>query len=158
MRRIVVGAFLASLFFASQASAADMAVKAPPPPPAAPAPSWTGFYVGGEIGGAWSDPHLSYVGNDPPAQIQVNGSADLTGQQPLFANSFKMSGVTGGLEAGYNWQVDPKWLVGIETDFNGSSLKAPATAHRLCRRLRGRTPRPYRSSRRSLGTARCAAA
>ena len=124
MRRIVAGLFAASLVLASQAFAADMAVKAPPPPPAAPAPSWTGFYVGGEIGGAWSDPHLSYVGNDPTAQaVVLSGITGFPGQQPLFANSFRMSGVTGGLEAGYNWQVDPKWLVGIETDFNGSGLK-----------------------------------
>jgi outer membrane immunogenic protein len=126
MKRIVAGIFAASLFLASQASAADMAVKAPPPPAAPPAPSWTGLYVGGEVGGAWGDPHLSYVGNDPTAQVLVNGISSITGfvgQQPLIPNSFKMSGVTGGLEAGYNWQVDPKWLVGIETDFNGSSLK-----------------------------------
>ena len=34
--------------------AADLAVKAPPPPPP-PIFSWTGFYVGGNIGGAWSN-------------------------------------------------------------------------------------------------------
>jgi outer membrane immunogenic protein len=73
MRRIVVGVFAASLFLASQAFAADMPVKAPPAPPAAPAPSWTGYYVGGEIGGAWSDPHLSYSPNDPPAAVLVYG-------------------------------------------------------------------------------------
>jgi outer membrane immunogenic protein len=139
MRRIVVGVFAASLCLASQAFAADMPVKAPPPPPAAPAPSWTGFYVGGEVGGAWGDPHLSYVGNDPAAQVQVNGGAGLTGQQPVFANSFKMSGVTGGIEAGYNWQVDPKWLLGIETDFNGSNLKGTGNSTSFLQT----TPGPY---------------
>jgi outer membrane immunogenic protein len=34
------------------AGAADLAVKAPPPPP--PMFSWTGFYVGANIGGAWT--------------------------------------------------------------------------------------------------------
>src|SRR5580693_9057570 len=34
------------------AHAADLAVKAPPPPPP-PVFSWTGFYVGANIGGAW---------------------------------------------------------------------------------------------------------
>src|SRR5262245_31938408 len=43
---------------AATASAADLAaqqpyVKAPPPPP--PVFSWTGFYVGANIGGAWSN-------------------------------------------------------------------------------------------------------
>jgi outer membrane immunogenic protein len=37
------------------AFAADMAVKAPRPQPApAPVYSWTGFYVGGNVGYAWS--------------------------------------------------------------------------------------------------------
>lgn len=34
-----------------------------------------------------------------------------------------MSGVTGGLQAGYNWQLDSKWLVGVEADLSGSSLR-----------------------------------
>jgi len=38
------------------AGAADMPVKAPPPlPPPVPVFSWTGFYVGGNIGGAWGN-------------------------------------------------------------------------------------------------------
>ncbi|HWX82136.1 MAG TPA: hypothetical protein VNZ48_00940, partial [Xanthobacteraceae bacterium] len=36
----------------STASAADMALKAPPPAPA-PIFSWTGFYIGGQVGAAW---------------------------------------------------------------------------------------------------------
>ena len=42
----------------STASAADMALKAPPPPPA-PIFSWTGFYVGAQVGGAWGHDNAS---------------------------------------------------------------------------------------------------
>ena len=35
------------------AHSADLAVKAPPPPPV-PVFSWTGFYIGANIGGAWA--------------------------------------------------------------------------------------------------------
>ena len=49
---------IASVAFAalgtSVAGAADMPVKAPPPPPP-PVFSWTGFYIGGNIGGAWAN-------------------------------------------------------------------------------------------------------
>src|SRR5262245_45915053 len=42
---------------ASQASAADLPRKAPVYTPApAPVPfSWTGFYIGGHVGGAWAN-------------------------------------------------------------------------------------------------------
>jgi outer membrane immunogenic protein len=139
MKRIVVGCFGAFLLIApqvsgsqfsgSQAFAADLPVKAPRP--AAPAPSWTGFYVGGEIGGAWADPSVSYSPNDVAADLLVNGTLGVGGQQPFPVNSFNMSGVTGGLEAGYNWQVSPKWLVGIETDFNASNLKGTVNSPSL---------------------------
>src|SRR5438552_2403237 len=43
-----------SLGAVATASAADMAVKAPPPAPIALA-NWTGFYLGGEVGGRWTE-------------------------------------------------------------------------------------------------------
>jgi hypothetical protein len=44
--------------------AADMAVKAPPPLPAL-VYSWTGFYVGANIGGGWGSGNVHYTPNDP---------------------------------------------------------------------------------------------
>src|SRR5712672_2817598 len=44
----------AAMMFGAAAQAADMPVKAPPM--AAPVMyNWTGFYIGGHIGGAWRD-------------------------------------------------------------------------------------------------------
>jgi hypothetical protein len=50
------------------AFAADMAVKAPPPPPPPPAPvySWTGWYVGGDVGYGWGDAHTDIAGSGQP--------------------------------------------------------------------------------------------
>src|SRR3974390_2642136 len=39
--------------------AADMAVKAPAPAPIPAPPGWTGFYIGGDVGGAWIN-HENY--------------------------------------------------------------------------------------------------
>src|SRR5579871_4197697 len=54
MRKYVISAAMA-LSLATPVFAADMAVKAPPAPPPMPLFSWTGFYVGANIGGAWAN-------------------------------------------------------------------------------------------------------
>jgi outer membrane immunogenic protein len=85
-----------SLVAASSAFAADLPVKAPYAP--VYAPTWTGFYAGVNVGGAWAD---------------GNGSGDL-------------SGVIGGGQLGYNWQAG-QFVFGIEGDFQGSSQKNSET-------------------------------
>jgi outer membrane immunogenic protein len=113
-------AAVAVVGFASIACAADMPVKAPPVDAPVAAYNWTGFYVGANIGGGWSNNRsVNYSPNDP------NMVADFA---PLFAlappsASIKTSGVLGGLQLGYNWQVNSNWLVGLETDFDGSGIK-----------------------------------
>jgi outer membrane immunogenic protein len=116
--------------FAGQAGAADMAAKAAPPPmPAAPVMTWTGYYIGGNIGYAW--------GNDPKTTTGValiDGSALNPGSATLHPN-----GGFSGLQSGYNWQVGPTWLVGFENDFQYSRIEGsagclPLAAHRAqCR-------------------------
>jgi outer membrane immunogenic protein len=64
--------------------------------------TWTGFYLGGNVGGAWST-------------IQNNGLGG--------GNS---SSVMGGASAGYNWQFAPFWVVGIEGDASWADLTVPA--------------------------------
>ena len=64
--RVSVRQLAASLLFPfltfSPTYAADMMAKVPSPAPAAPAANWTGFYVGGNAGGAWgSDPRVVRV-------------------------------------------------------------------------------------------------
>jgi outer membrane immunogenic protein len=108
-----------ALAIAFPARAADMPVKAPLAPLP---PSWTGFYVGAQVGGGWNDHTVNYTPNDPLAALIVNGTAGFPGQQPFAAHGLNLSGVTGGVEAGYNWQVNSAWLVGLEADFSGSGI------------------------------------
>jgi outer membrane immunogenic protein len=101
------------------ASAADLAVKAPPPPPPAPVWSWTGFYIGGHVGGYWSDESaavdtLPFPGFGTPAIV----GAGLAGFGLIpTAHNLNQSGVLGGLYLGYNWQTGP-WVFGLEGDFS----------------------------------------
>ena len=92
-RRLAV---IAAIVFAM---AADIPVKSPiakAPPPAVL--DWTGWYGGLNYGNA--------VGRT-------------RGTTPNNANTeFERAddGYTIGLQAGYNWQFDPRWVVGIEGD------------------------------------------
>jgi outer membrane immunogenic protein len=54
MKKLLTGAAVAAAIAGtSSAFAADMPVKAPPPAPAVVLYSWTGCYIGGNVGGAW---------------------------------------------------------------------------------------------------------
>jgi outer membrane immunogenic protein len=106
-----------SISLIGSATAADMAVKAPPPVSAPPAYSWSGWYIGGNIGGGWADRDFAITPNDPSA---VTFSAGFGQPAP---NSLNMSGVVGGMQLGYNWQFRSNWLLGLETDFDWSGVK-----------------------------------
>ena len=95
----------------SAASAADLALKAPPPPPVVD--EWTGGYIGLNLGGSWGRSRTSY--NDPdPAFVP-------------FATSQRMDGVLGGGQIGYNVQVMRNWLLGLEADFQGTAQRGSST-------------------------------
>lgn len=57
MKRISLAVASALLFAAPAAHAADMPLKAPPAP--APIFSWTGFYIGADVGGAWGSENVA---------------------------------------------------------------------------------------------------
>ena len=84
------------------AGAADMPVKAPPPPPP-PAFSWTGFYIGANIGGAWS-------------RNTWTDTLFLTN----FNNSNNNGAFIGGGQIGGNYQVG-NFVIGGEWDIDGVS-------------------------------------
>ena len=63
MKRFLLAAGLLAL--TGGAHAADLPVKAPPI--VAPAPSWTGWYIGVNGGGAWGTVNPSAADFGPPA-------------------------------------------------------------------------------------------
>ncbi len=115
MKKILVSA-LAFGALVAPATAADMYVKAPPP--MAPAFSWTGCYIGGDVGGAWSTQDVSNT--SPPVLFQGGVTGTING-----------SGVIGGGYAGCNFQWTPAWVIGIEGDYSGTHLGGTAVAPNL---------------------------
>ena len=114
---------LAALAFSGSVFAADLPfpVKAAPPPAPAPAYSWTGFYVGANLGGGWASRNVDYTPNDP-------GTALLLAALGSPSESFNTSGLIGGLQLGYNKQFNRNWLVGLETDIDGSGMKGSGSS------------------------------
>jgi outer membrane immunogenic protein len=108
MRRLVIALLTGStmLGLGGAAWAADLG-RPPPPPVYAPAPpppfSWTGFYLGGNLGWGWTSGDGT-LWNTFVGAIPISGDGN---------------GVLGGIQAGYNWQTGP-WVFGLETDFQGS--------------------------------------
>ena len=93
-----------------------MPIKAAPVAP--PLPSWTGFYVGGDVGGAWrAADTVTWV--DPNFLLGVPGAVP----SPLLLPTKSSSGFVGGFHAGYNWQFAPAWVLGVEGDFTWPNIR-----------------------------------
>src|SRR5438445_541925 len=114
MRKLLntTAALSALLVTSMAANAADVRARpapyAPPPPAYAPPPfSWTGFYLGGNIGGAWANRDVI----DPFLGVNF-GSGNSNG---VFI---------GGGQLGYNWQIN-YFVLGIEAEFDGAAISRP---------------------------------
>jgi len=125
MRTLIVALGLTTALVTS-AMAADLPVKAPAyKAPPIPVYSWTGFYIGVHGGGAWSRGDSR---SDPlPSPDAFNRLADVF--------SLDGSGGLAGVHAGYNWQVAPTWLLGIEADWSWTNSDASTSL--LIRALNG---------------------
>jgi outer membrane immunogenic protein len=99
----------------SIANSADMPLKAPPPPPA-PVWSWTGFYIGGNVGGVWGDVSNNWI-LGPSFTTATPGVLALTNQP------FHPSSVLGGAQLGYNYQFN-SIVAGLEADISGLHLNS----------------------------------
>jgi outer membrane immunogenic protein len=114
------------------AFAADMAVKMPvkAPPPPAPVYSWTGWYVGGNVGAIWSEAATS-VSNLAAFAPAAGGSYLFPVNYPTIAavgtNNLTNTGFLGGIQAGYNWQIS-SLVLGAEADFSGTTASGTVNA------------------------------
>jgi outer membrane immunogenic protein len=94
MKRILLGAAVI-IAFAAPALAADIPARTYTKAPAYTAPevvyNWTGFYVGGHVGGAFA------------------GNNSLLGSDARFL---------GGVQGGFDYQFAPNWVVGAEAQYS----------------------------------------
>jgi outer membrane immunogenic protein len=100
MKKILLATVALVAFGAAPALAADLAArpytKAPAYAPALPIYNWTGFYIGGHVGGAFAGDNSIGTG--------VTASSD--------------GKFLGGVQAGYDYQFAPNWVFGIEGQYS----------------------------------------
>ncbi len=107
-------ASLLALTLATGASAADLPRKSVAPAFApVPAFSWTGFYLG--VNGGYSATQFDRSAAMNPAF--VGGPPLVNATNTLGTRSIKADGFTGGVQGGYNYQIN-SFVVGLEGDFN----------------------------------------
>lgn len=109
MKKILLAGVACLAFSAGAASAADLSAKAPYPvkAPIAVVPSftWTGFYIGANVGYGW-------------------GSADTNTPfyDYIYTADVDPSGWFGGGQVGYNYQFENNVVLGVEADIEFGSL------------------------------------
>jgi outer membrane immunogenic protein len=107
MKKFLLNGVAFAMLAISPAMAADMAVKASPMAPPVSAYNWTGLYLGINGGGGW-----------------------LRDAEPVGGIANHNGGLI-GVTLGYNFYVNPSWIVGLEGDigyFSHSDHKYLGTA------------------------------
>lgn len=127
MKKLLIAAAVAVLA-STGAQAADMAAQTyTKARPMAPVSAWSGFYAGVNAGGlfensgTWNN-YAAVITNAP------NGGNTIAALQAA-TSSFKRtgSGFVGGVQAGYNFHVAPRFVLGFETDIDGSTLRTSSS-------------------------------
>jgi opacity protein-like surface antigen len=104
MQKLFLACVAAAGLLSGSALASDLPVKAPVyRAPIAPLYNWSGFYVGANLGGGWSNGSLNIPGNN------------------LYGG---LTEFIAGVQAGYNFQAG-HFLFGVEGDFDWASFRHP---------------------------------
>jgi outer membrane immunogenic protein len=110
MKKLLLGAVGLVVLSSVTAFAADLPLRAPAPVVAAF--SWTGLYLGANVGGHWGSDRITTASNPVGFPPPINTNIDA-----LSPTTLKPQGATGGFQMGYNWQIN-NFVFGLEGDAN----------------------------------------
>lgn len=105
MRSLILTSVLLTSIAGGQAAAGDMAVKARPLPVEV-AYNWSGFYVGGTVGGVWTEAN------------RFMPDLPLVGVPPTTFHAHSNDVIYGGV-AGAQYQIG-HWVLGVEGSYNAT--------------------------------------
>jgi outer membrane immunogenic protein len=134
MKLTAAVAALSIVVVGAPALAADLGLVAPvvvaPPPP--PPPSWSGLYVGLNAGWAWGGTTeartYGYSVYDW-ASGALGMPFGFSSPYVSGAASLQQDGFIGGGQIGYNYVAPAGFLLGVETDFDGSTLRGSGASN-----------------------------
>jgi outer membrane immunogenic protein len=106
--KLVVAATAFAALVSGTAVAADLSRPVMKAAPMAPVTSWTGCYIGAQVGGQWGRDHTAEY-------ITATGAFNNLNQH------FNSDGFVGGGHIGCTWQTGV-WVWGLEGDFEGASV------------------------------------
>jgi outer membrane immunogenic protein len=118
MKKLWLGVMgVVAIGLAAPAVAADLPARTYTKAPVAPVPvyNWSGFYIGGHVGGGWGDLGSTEI-------------APGTGAFPVgtvFSRN-NLSGPLGGVQGGFNWQTGAL-VLGVEGEYSWENLTGTAT-------------------------------
>ena len=113
--RKVLGLVGATVLFAGPALAADLPLKAPAMPLVVS--SWTGWYVGLNAGYHWGGECVNTVTRNIFSVGGLNGNiGGAVATQGTGAVCPADKGFIGGGQLGYNWQINPSIVAGLEAE------------------------------------------
>ncbi|MGH6847531.1 MAG: outer membrane protein [Methylocella sp.] len=123
MMRSILLASAGALALTGAAFAADLPSRGPPPVflPPPPVFSWTGLYLGGQMGYAWGNDS----GNVNDFAIDPT-DGDTIGTQFAGSQNSSPSGAIGGAHIGYNWQIN-QFVLGVEANVDATNYQGFST-------------------------------
>jgi outer membrane immunogenic protein len=125
---LLISTAFAVLIAPTMAGAKPLRVYRRPVPVAAPVSTWTGFYVGGNVGYSWGDARTNIAGSASTVALP-SLSGGFPGNNVAFADSSTsgLNGFIGGAQIGYNYRFSPRWVLGFEADIQGSGEQGSNT-------------------------------
>ena len=114
---------IAAVAWFNSANAADLPTKAPMPM-VAPVYNWSGFYMGFNAGAAFGRAHAQTGTVFSPTGYFAATSVTAIG--PVGDQTMHDTGFTGGIQAGYNWQMN-SMVLGLEADFDYMGFRGSTT-------------------------------
>jgi outer membrane immunogenic protein len=129
MRALLRGSVVIAAMAGGTALAADLPVYKAPVAAPAPAFTWTGLYVGANGGYSWGRASSDLTETQFNTATITTPTASATASATLTSvgtDRAKLNGGLGGLQAGYNWQMN-RLLWGLEGDIQATGQRGGVT-------------------------------